>query len=65
MLTPVPIPTKSHLTVRRVGNTITVYINGRRVGSATDATPHPATGKVGLEVAFDMTTAYDNFVVRR
>jgi hypothetical protein len=62
---PFPIPTRSHFSVRRLGNTVSVYVNGRQLGSVTDSNPLPARGKVGLLVVRDATTAFDNFVVRR
>ena len=60
---PFPIPTRGHFSVRRVGNTIGLYVNGRQVGSVTDSDPLPAEGRVGLVVP-DATTIYDNLVVR-
>jgi hypothetical protein len=64
MPSPFPIPTRGRFKVRRLGKTITLYFNGRRVGSVTDNEPHPARGKVGLVVS-NSTTTFDNFVVRK
>ena len=60
---PIPIPEKGHFRVRRLGNTINLYVNGMRIGSVTDGNPLPARGRVGLVVP-DATTHYDNFAVR-
>ena len=60
---PFPIPTKARFTARRLGNTISLYVNGRKIGSVTDDDPLPAQGKVGLLVTND-TTIFDNFEVR-
>jgi hypothetical protein len=60
---PFPIPTSGHFSVRRVDNTITLYVNGRRLGSVTDSDPLPAEGQIGLVVTGD-TTTFDNFEVR-
>jgi hypothetical protein len=64
MPSPFPIPTRGRFKVRRLGKTITLYVNGRGVGSVTDSDPLPARGKVGLVVS-NSTTTFDNFVVRR
>jgi hypothetical protein len=63
-LSPVPIPPRSHITVRRINNTISVYINNVRVKALTDADRLPAEGEVGLGVIWDWTAAFDNFFVR-
>jgi hypothetical protein len=60
---PFPIPTRGHFTIRRLGNTISLYVNGRKVGSVTDSDPLPAQGRVGLALS-GATTTYDNFAVR-
>ena len=59
-----PIPQRSHVTVARRGREISVYINGVRIGSATDPDPIPATGRVGLAAIWDMVAAFGNVVVR-
>ena len=63
---PFPIPTRGHFSVRRVGNTISLYVNWRQIGSVTDSDPLPAQGRVGLLVTGNVngTTTFDNFVVR-
>ena len=65
VLSPIPIPSVSHITVRRVGSTMDVYVNWVRIGRLTDPDPLPMVGKVGLGVIWDYSAAYDNFVVRR
>lgn len=62
---PIPIPSRCHATVRRLGKQINVYINGRRIGSIVDSNPLPATGTTGLGVIWDNTGAFDNYQVRR
>jgi hypothetical protein len=64
---PFPIPTRGHYGVRRLGNTISLYVNGRQVGSVTDSDPLPAQGKVGLVVTgfAGATMTFDNFLVRK
>jgi hypothetical protein len=61
---PFPIPAKCRVTVRRLGSVISIYINGRRLAALTDPAPLPASGRVGLGVDWDLTAAFDNFVVR-
>ena len=65
ILSPVPIPAKCHVTVRRINSTISLYINGRRLASLVDPDPLPASGKVGLGVSWDLRATFDNFVVRK
>jgi hypothetical protein len=60
---PFPIPTRGHFSVRRLGNIISLYVNGKQIGSVTDSNPLPAQGKVGLVVT-GATTTFDNFEVR-
>jgi hypothetical protein len=60
---PFPIPTRGHSSVRRLGNTISLYVNGKQVGSVTDSDPLSAQGKVGLVVT-GATTTFGNFEVR-
>jgi hypothetical protein len=61
---PFPIPTRGRVRVRRLGNTITIYVNRKQVGSVTDSDALPARGKVGLLVVSNATTTFDNFEVR-
>ena len=63
---PIPIPEKGHFRVRRLGNTINLYVNGMRIGSVTDGNPLPARGRVGFLVTGNVngTTSFDNFAVR-
>ena len=65
VLSSIPIPTRCHFTVRRVGGNFDVYINSIRIGSWTETTPLPALGKVGAGVVWDFTGTFDNFAVRR
>ena len=62
--TSVPIPRQAHLTVKRAGDTISLYDNGELVDAITDPEPLPAVGAFGLGVVWDYTASYDNFVVR-
>ena len=65
VLSPTPIPSVSHITIRRVGSTMDVYVDWVRIGRVTDPDPLPTAGKVGLSVIWEYSAAYDNFVVRR
>jgi hypothetical protein len=64
VLTPVPIPPQCHVTVRRIGNWISVYINNVRIAAVLDNDPLPAQGTVGLGVIWDGHGTFDNVVVR-
>ena len=61
---PIPIPPKAQMSVGRLGNTITLFVNGMRIGSVTDSDPLPASGKVGLIVSGG-ASLFDDFHVRK
>ena len=64
VLSPLPIPQQCHLTMRWLGNTFDIYINGQRMARHSDPDPLPLNGTIGLTDIWSTSAAFDNVTVR-